>query len=440
MVKAHTLHKLAGVSAGILLLILAITGFFLDHDKWNFLYTTTFDTVPHHILKKEKKMFTAYYKDSNNSQHIIVGGHRGLFESFNNGEKFSKISNLQILTIVPKTSELYLATSNGLYSYKHTLKALALPGKYITALSISKNKIVAVIDKQQIVTLDRHTLQILGTSKVAIPEKLLQENIKLSRFVRDLHYGRGLLDGDISLLINDYGAFILTFLALSGYLIWWLIRSKKHARLSRKLIKTHANIFAVVATLPLVILAITGIFLDHSHALSKFMKSITLPHAVLPPVYNSLHADIWSIDYNGKFYRIGNRYGIYKSKDLQQWQHDNQGFAYKMIRNNNILYISGMGAPNRVYKDGSYRILPNTPHMFRDIIQKNGQIEYFSTMRSKHLALPQFSTITLYTLLLTLHDGTFFAPWWIWVNDFAALVLLLLCITGIMRWYKKRFK
>jgi len=39
--------------------------------------------------------------------------------------------------------------------------------------------------------------------------------------------------------------------------------------------------------------------------------------------------------------------------------------------------------------------------------------------------------------MLTLHDGTFFAEWWIWVNDLASILLILLLVTGVIRWKKK---
>ncbi|WP_457744231.1 PepSY-associated TM helix domain-containing protein [Sulfurimonas sp.] len=439
MVKIHKLHKFSGISAGLLLLILSISGIFLDHDKWNFLYSTTFSNVPSQTLSSEQRLFTSYYVDKDNPKHILVGGHRGLFESFNKGKRFSNISTMQILSIISYDNTLYLATSNGIYSYTNkSLQPLALQGNYITSLSLSKKVIVAVIDKEKIVTLNRHTLAIVNKSGVKIPKELLQKDIKLSRLIRDLHYGRGIFDGDISLLINDYGAIILSCLSLSGYLIWWLIYLKKYGKISRKLIKTHANIFSIFAIFPLIILAITGIFLDHSNALANFMKSVNISHSILPPVYNSLQSDIWSIDYDGKIYRVGNRYGIYKSQDLKTWQLDNRGFAYKMIRENNRLYISGMGAPNRVLQNSHYKILPNTPHMFRDVIIQNAKPHYFSTMK-KEFQLPEFKTITLYSLLLTLHDGTFFSSWWIWINDFSALALLLLCVTGALRWYKKKF-
>ncbi len=440
MVKVYKLHKIAGISAGVILLLLSVSGFFLDHEKWSFLYTTTFSNTPAQTLQSEQRLFTSYYQDKKNAQHIIVGSHRGLFESYDAGENFSNLSKLQILAIVPFNNELYLATSNGVYTYKNAaLQQIALDGDYITSLSVSKEKIVAVVDKALLVTIDKKRHKVLNKTVVKIEKEQLQQDIKLSRLIRDLHYGRGLFDGDISLFINDYGAVVLTFLALSGYIIWFLIKQKKHPKVVRKLIKTHANMFAIIATFPLFILAITGIFLDHSSTLAKFMKSTTISHTLLPPVYDTLRSDIWSIDYDGKSYRIGNRYGIYKSQDLKDWKLENQGFAYKMIRRDDTLYISGMGAPNRLLRDENYTLLPNTPHMFKDILKKNNTVSYFSTMQTK-FKTPHIEDITLYTLLLTLHDGTFFSSWWIWINDYAALMLLVLSVTGVVRWIIRRRK
>jgi len=436
MVKTHKLHKILGISAGVFLLVLSISGFFLDHKKWSFLYTVTFNNVPSHIKLSEKKLFNAYYK---NARHIIAGGYRGLFESYDSGKSFKKILSLQILSIVPYDNKLYIATSNGIYSYDFkNLKEIALRGDYITSLSISKYRIVVVIDKKELIILDRENLKIIDKKTVNIREEELQEDIKLSRFIRDLHYGRGLFDGDISLFINDYGAIISIFLSLSGYFIWFLIKLKKYPKIIRKSIKIHANIFTIIAVVPLFILTITGIFLDHSTVLSNFMHSVKISHSLLPPVYNRLKSDIWSVDFDGEIYRIGNRYGVYKSKNLSDWKLENKGFAYKMIRRGSILYVSGMGAPNRVYKDSKISILKNTPHMFRDIFMDNTQIKFFSNSQNE-FKLPKFKNITLYTLLFTLHNGSFFSSWWIWINDIIAIFLIILYVTGIFRWGVKKY-
>ena len=108
-----------------------------------------------------------------------------------------------------------------------------------------------------------------------------------------------------------------------------------------------------------------------------------------------------------------------------------------MIRKGETLYISGMGAPNRAFKDESYTLLAHTPYMFRDVSAVDEKIEYFSTMYNS-LALPKLSDITLYSLLLARHEGSFFSEWWVWVNDYAAFALLTLIVTGAIRWYRKK--
>jgi len=306
-------------------------------------------------------------------------------------------------------------------------------------LSLSSKIIVAVIDKHHLVRIQRDTGGIIGKSIVEVDASQLQRSIKLARFVRDLHYGRGLFDGDISLLINDYGAIVISFLAISGYLIYYLIKRRKSPKLSKKLIKLHSNWFAIISLFPLIILAITGVFLDHSSGLAKFMKSVTIPHFVLPPVYESLKHDIWSVDYDGKTYRIGNRYGVYKSDDLKDWKLESKGLAFRMIRKDTTLYVSGMGAPNRIYKEESWNMLRDTPHMFRDVLEVDNKIEYFSTHK-KQFKLPSFKDVTFYAFMMSLHDGTFFSSWWVWVNDYASFALLILGITGIIRFNLKNKK
>ena len=437
MVKLFKLHKFFGLLAGLVLLILGVSGFFLDHKQWSFLYTTTFTSLPQSAYKTDKQLFDAYYVDPQNTQHTIVGGKRGIFESFDDGKNFKQISSLQCLGIRSDEKNIFVATNDGIYTLDaSTLSPFALGGNYISAISLSDTKVVAIIEKHTLVTIQRQNPKELSQHIIAIDSSKLQDDIKLSRFVRDLHYGRGYFDGNLSLYINDYGAIVLSLLALSGYFIWFYIHKKKKPKVSRKLIKWHANWFAVISLIPLLILAVTGVFLDHSHALSKFMKSITIPNAILPPVYSTLQHDIWSVDYDGKTYRIGNRYGVYKSTDLTTWEQDSKGLAYRMFRHKEILYVSGMGAPNRIY-DGEWKILKGAPHMFRDLIIDADGVNYFSPRSSKR-PLPTFEDATLYALMMTLHDGTFFASWWVWVNDFVCFALVVLGVTGTLRWREKK--
>jgi len=437
MVKSHKLHKFFGLSAGLVVLILSITGFFLDHDNWNFLYTTKIKHYPDALNEADNRLFTSYNIDTQNQKHILTGSKRGLYESSDGGKTFQNILALQINAIKrADDGSVFLATSDGVYVKRNEkIQAYMLDGKYINAMSVWGDTLAAVEDKTKIYLIDIKNKKITQNLQVYLQKNALHEDIKLSRFVRDLHYGRGLFDGDISLYINDFGAIVLTFLGISGFFIWYFIYQKKNAKSSRKWIKYHANIVTILAGVPVVILLVTGIFLDHGKDLGDFMKRTTVPHAVLPPVYDSLEHDIWSIDYDGKNLRIGNRYGVYKSDDLKHWQLESRGFGYSLTRDTKLLYVGGMGAANRVY-DTVWKLLPNTPHMFRDIVEKDGKKIFFSAHMTD-LPLPKFQDITLYSLLLTLHDGTFFASWWVWINDYAAFAILVLFITGILRWLKK---
>ena len=438
MVKSYRLHKFFGLSAGLVVLILSITGFFLDHNQWDFLYTTKIQHYPDSLNDADKRLFTSYNIDSQNQKHILAGSKRGLYESYDGGKTFQNILSLQINAIKRADDKsIYLATSDGIYRKNNNKIQLYMLGeKYINAMSIWGDTLAAVEDKTTIYFCNISKKEITKKLYVHIAEDALCEDIKLSRFVRDLHYARGLFDGELSLYINDFGALVLTLLGVSGFLIWYFIYKKRDAKSSRRWIKYHANIITIMAVVPVSILLITGIFLDHGEGLGNFMKRTTIPHAVLPPVYDTLEHDIWSIDYDGKNLRIGNRYGVYKSDDFKHWSLQSRGFGYSLTRNGDVLYVGGMGAANRVY-DKKWQYLPNTPHMFKDVVQENGKVIFFSTHRTD-LALPKFQDITLYSLLLALHDGTFFAPWWVWVNDYAAFAILLLFITGIMRWRKKK--
>lgn len=399
------------------------------------MYDISFDNLPDSVYAHEKRLVEAYWVDPDNTKRILVGSRRGVFEKQESG--FVKTLDKQCLSLRSQGNKIYAATNDGVYVLENnTWKIFALEGEYINALSVHDNRLLVSIDKKWLTLLDKQSGKVLTQTEVLIPEDALKNDISLSRFVRDLHYGRGLFDGISSLLINDYGALVLVLLSLSGYLIWYLIKKKKRADLSRKLIRLHANVFVIAAIIPFIILLVTGIFLDHPKLLGSFMRSVTIPHSVLPPVYGTLKEDIWSVDFDEKAYRIGNRYGIYESTDLVSWHMLSKGFGYRMKRLNDTLYISGMGAPNRMLYEEEISVMPKTPHMFKDINFLEEEPQFLS--HKSKMELPKPDGATLYSLLLALHDGTFFSSWWIWVNDIASVLLLILGITGTIRYLKKK--
>jgi len=435
VVKLFKIHKLSGLTAGVILFLLAFTGIFLDHKNFSFLYTITFDSTSSTLLKKESKLFESFWINPKDTNHIIVAGRQGVFEDKGNG--YIKILDIQCFSIKNVDNDLYFATEDGVYIYSNKkFTPFALSGKIITSLSIHNKNIVAIVDKKSLYHLDFDAKIIKYREVLNIDKNELLHNIKLSRFVRDVHYGKGLFDGVTSLFLNDFAAFIVMLLSVSGYMIYYLIKRKNNASLSRKLIKFHANVWVLFSIIPLVLLSLSGILLDHSSFFKDFMKKTELPHTILPPVYNSLSEDIYSLDYFEGEYKIGNRYGVYSSKDLEHWKFVSAGFAYRMLREDGILHVSGMGAPNRILIDDTFIIEPNTPHMYKDFTILNNKKKFLS--HRSDIALPKFTSITLYTLLLSLHDGMFFSPHWIWVNDIAATLLLVLLFTGTIRYFRRK--
>ncbi len=450
MFNIYKLHKYSGIFAGVFLFILAFTGFFLNHDNWRFLYNITFTHVPKSTLDLQYKSYESYWIDEKNTSHILLGGHRGLFESYNAGKSYRKVLNRAVFAIRKYKKSLFLATDSGIYLRANNnvlFKSILLSGKIVNSLNIYKNFLIVAIDKRKIALYDLRKKKLLKEETIQIDKRLLNENITLSRLVRDLHYGRGLFD-DISLLINDFAAIILIILSVSGYIIWILLKNvyriKNNKSLIKNIIKSHSNSISILALFPLLILLITGILLDHANGLNKVMKSISIKNIYLPPVYHSLKYDIWGVDYDGKYFFIGNRYGVYRSKNLENFNMVSKGFVYRLIRKNNILYVSGMGSPNRIYKNNKWEVLYNTPHMFKDVVSINKKIFYMSTCGKCQIrfSFPRFKEATLYEVFLSMHDGSFFSSWWIWINDLASILLLILGITGFWRWWKikKYFK
>ena len=432
MVASYKLHKLSGLTAGVILFILAVSGFVLDHDYWKPFYTIRFHTDSKKLLQKERRLITSklVLKD-----HIIVGSMRGIYEKKEG--KFVQTLALPVMALALHRHDVYAATSKGIYIKKgEKWHLFALAGKVVTDISTGEAKLIAVVDKSELAVLD-YSGNILEQTQIRIQKKELEQNITLSRFLRDLHYGRGIFDGGFSLLLNDYAAFVLAFLALSGYIIRYLIFQKKAGKKARFLIKLHANGVTLFATIFMMILAVTGIYLDHASFFGKYSKNIHIPHNALPPVYSTLKEDIWSVALYNNHYYIGNRVGVYASNDMHNWELVSPGFGYSLSKVEDNLYIGGMGAPNRVCDTQKCTILPNTPHMFKQAYKDKTTLHYL-TSHDINGTFPRFDDISLYTLMLTLHDGSFFASWWKWINDAAAVLLFVLISTGGYRWWRKR--
>ncbi len=451
------IHKYSGLAVGLILGLLAITGFFLDHENFDFLWEITLDDqwLPESMVSKKPRGIEAYRVDPADPRHIMVGSRRGLFVSEDGGNTFARTLARQTLAIdtYRKNGEedyqhIFAATTDGIYSSSdggRQWQSLALSGSPVTGLNTYQGMIYAVLDRRELYRIDPQQGIATPLPMEPIAPEQLGKEIKLGRLVRDLHYGRGLFSGDSSLLINDFLAILLLFLSIGGFVIYFKVRKIRRHKLGKTpsltvWLRTHSHGSGLAGfLLVFVIFGITGVFLDHSSTFRNFLKNTHLNTSWLPPVYRDLSTDIWGFDFDGSHYRIGNRLGVYRSTDLKHWQQESSGFAWRMKRLQDQLLVSGMGSPNLVLRNETWEKLQSTPHMPRDFYLKEGELGYLS-MGEEELPLPQWKSTSLYHIMLGLHDGELLWGQWVWINDIAVLGLLLLLITGFIKWRHHRRK
>lgn len=451
------IHRFSGLSLGLVLLILSITGFFLNHDNFNILWNITFnkDSLPSDITKKTTQSFNAFKVNIDNPDHLMTGSRMGFFISVDAGKTYKKTLDKQVLAIEPERqfgienySQIFTATTDGVYQSQdggNKWKRVALEGEVVESLSSFNGFLYAVVDKRTIYKIHIPSGKTQNLPFTPIASDVLPTEISLGRLVRDLHYGRGIFSGDSSLFINDFSALVLVFLSISGFVIYLLTKRLRDRKMDNKqtffLIRMlHSNKLMLFSFVPILLLLITGVMLDHPDFFKQVMRKTKLETGYLTPVYRDLSTDIWGIDFDGENYRIGNRLGVFKSTDLKTWSLENKGFAWRMKRVNDALYVSGMGSPNRTLSGIEWKVLSGTAHMPRDFFSSDQTVMTFSKEKNQNFPLPVIHEVPLYYVLLSLHDGKFFHEYWVYINDLASLVALLLLITGLIKWRRRQLQ
>lgn len=448
-------HKWAGLGFGVILFILGLSGFFLNHDNFDFLWDWEVGNsyLPESFKSDPARMVEVYRTVPDKPAIRFSGSRKGLFVSNNGGESFKLSLPQQTLALEPNRqqskddySTVFAATTNGVYrssTFGETWDQASLNGQVVTSISVDDGIVYAVIDKRKLVRLDPKTGQHSDVILPAIPSEIYPDKVSLSRLTRDLHYGRGLFSGDSSLYINDATGFLMVFLGLGGLIIYLLVRRiRKKSPVNRStfngLVRTHSNVFVLFMFIPILIILITGVLLDHSTLLRNFMKSTQFSIQVLPPVYRDLSTDIWGVDVDGSRILISNRLGVFERMDKNPWRLASKGFGYRIKRIDDAVYISGMGSPNRLYKNGQWSVLKKTPHMPRDFYVENGEIQFFSNRAPEPPPLPISETTSVYEIMLALHDGRLFNTNGVFINDAASAAGILLFITGFIKWRRHR--
>ena len=162
-------------------------------------------------------------------------------------------------------------------------------------------------------------------------------DVQLNRFVRELHFGKGLVGSATSLVMNDIGGLgnvhpVADRAALLGAAemvetprqesVGAVPKATKAARRSAIvwLFRAHSATLGVASALMLIYLAATGIFIGHGRELGGWMKATRIPQAYLTPAFDGSSWAGW-IDAIVAYpampgaFTIGNRVGMFTTVD-----------------------------------------------------------------------------------------------------------------------------
>jgi hypothetical protein len=485
----HRLHKWAGLIAALWLAVLGITGLLLDHrHDWRWLWQATVASnwLPEDVNAKAHTGVWRIYQINPHEENLqIAGGPQGLWWTGNKGMFWNQTKFIHshrtptvnaTITIERNNGlELWLATDDGVWlsrDFGQSAHAVDLRGENITALSQGHTTTVllGVKNRSQIFQLDTSNYDVHWVALSSPNKDTLPETINLSRWVHDLHFGRGFLYSPVDLWINDFSGAALLLLPLTGILFWFLPKRwraqkpqgpapaiKKHTM--RTLLRTHSSITGILLCIPILYLSLTGIFLDHGKELRQWMKSIGIAQTWQTPVYamRAWDKEIYAIAaYPDEPQRIslGTRLGLFTSDDLgNNWHREESisGFVWALKRIEDTLFLGGMGAPNRILYNGTWQIAKGSGHMPTDVTQDaDGHWHWINAKGIKRsnineeyekaaVKLPMLTGVPWYYVLDALHSGMLFTPHWKWVNDIFALLAVFLVISGLTRWWRTKW-
>jgi hypothetical protein len=356
------IHKWTGLIGFAWIAVLGLTGFFLDHDSWRWLQQSkapSFLTPASLDANSARGVARLLQIDPENRAVQLAGGPRGLWRTTDGGAtwtatRFTDGDHPQILAIEPDPAAdwdaVWFGTDNGVYVSQDrgaTAEPMSFKGEYVTGLAAGaeKDEMLAVIDRTELFRFK--TYAPTKAERIALAplgEKARPSSVQLNRFLRELHFGKGVFDALSSLVMNDIGGLAMFALSLTGLLYWALPKWWKHqaksagaaakeTKAARRsiivwLFRLHSPTVGLVSALMLVYLSITGVFIGHSRELGEWMRATSLPQAVLPPAFGGGSWSGWIdsvVAYPGKpdSYTIGSRIGMFTTEDSgQSWTRD----------------------------------------------------------------------------------------------------------------------
>ncbi|MGE0195870.1 MAG: PepSY domain-containing protein [Methylocystis sp.] len=393
---SFTIHKWAGLIAAVWLGVLGLTGFFMNNGEWRWLQQVTAPgwLASDHVAQNAARNVFRYLQiDPADASIRVAGGPRGLWRSADGGAswsptRFEAAAHPQIFAIEADPARgwdrLWIGTDDGLFvttDKGETARPAALSGESVTALAqgASPSEMLGVVDKSRVFRFDPDTpskIQMLDLAP--LPEEARPESVRLHRFIRSIHFGRGLFEPATSRLINELGGLAMFVLAVTGLLYWgfgkwWRMQAKAGARgmspeakraTTSWLYRIHGATIGLLCAPILLYLALTGIVIDHDTELGSLLRSTMTPKALYTPAFRP---SVWDeridaiVGYPGApgVFSVGNFLGLFTTADGgKTWAREDDaegkpiGGANRMRRiSDRVVMMSGMGSTATIRGD-----------------------------------------------------------------------------------------
>ena len=483
-----TIHKYAGLLACAWLLVLGVTGVLLDHHEWRWLsqnsVPTTWTskqinrlvpgTVMRHVVATPAK--------------IVGGSERGTWLSSDKGQTWKKVAfgglshQPQLFGFAGSArgnfSGVYLATDDGLWTLTAdgaSALRIALRGAHLTSISPGHDDatVVVVRDHSDLLTIDKQSGAVTTIDRSDSVSGLTPD-VPFDTFIREIHFGRGLLAGGWSIWLNDFAGVAIIVLSLSGFAYWLVKRNGKAMGLSlpaRKgavkwLFRSHGPLVGLIATLPILYIAATAIPLNHIYGFIDATKGWEVSRASLPPAYqaSNLNGEIDAVvAWPGEPGRlsISSRFGVLGSRDNgRTWRMepsipDPSGMAgANLFRIDDSVFVGRGGDRNIVQHLGGdrWQLLKGPPTGMTGAARQ-GEQWLVKSSRGFYTAAdgaPTYgkagvefkdavSGTTWFLFAADIHAGVIFHEQFKWLNDVFAVLAVLLVISGPVIWLRRRW-
>ena len=486
-------HKWAGLLAAAWLIVLGATGFVLDHPDWR---PSNQLTVPESWGSPDLTRFirVTYMRqvlvDPNDSSRWYGGSERGLWSSADGGESWipvdfrSRDYSPQVYAIIEHPDigfdRALVATDEGLWQFEtaRQVRPLLMTDVAINSLSRGRgaNEIIGVAGHSRVFSYDVASQQIYWAPMQPI-EPVISGEVPLTRYILNTHFGHGIAEGALGILINDLAGVAMVILGVTGFLYWFLRRrwrlrpaaasSAKKRRMTKLLFRSHAPFVGLLAAVPIFYVSLTGIPADHIRAIYKWAESVSVPAALVPAGFSmrSLAGDIQDIVINpadGKELIIATRKGLYHSSDGGgRWvRRDNlpirkadYGNSLHLFRIDDTIFVGAGLDANFASADGGASWLPVTgPFTGISSGARSGDTWYLKNSQGVFAGIdlrdelpqtavrpPPLEGMPLFLFLADIHTGHAIHPLFPWVNDLVALLALVLVCTGPVVWWRRKW-